>query len=385
MSRRVLAAASALALAIPATGAAPAAAARKAEIDVVLPAAADRAASRFRPGARVREARRGEAPGVIACFRLQDLPIVPRAKRMLDAAGLGGIEIEVFLDGDLVRAVASVRIDPAAPAPPLANTDLATPAMRDGDWGAAAVSIDTKRLVRWIVDVARRENRFTGQMLADALVVAKWNLGLDVEKDMAGALVGELRGLASRGSRDSVSLVANVREGEGLAKALESLATASRLVPGAGPSMEAARFGKATGYRIRTPWPVFAPAVLLSGKALIVSSSAPVPPRDPDGIARRLSAAGDDNVPFTLREIGECQRCAAMVVNVLECVRAARGFARAVGMEGAVPPAPASLAWADGEAAVAVRVGGAGLQVWGVWRPSRSALAVPADDAMASR
>jgi len=396
MTRRVLAAAAALALAIPAAGSAPAVAiAREPEIEIVLPAAADRspparflsglASSRLLPGARVREARRGEAAGVIASFRLQDLPIVPRAKRMLDAAGLGWIELEVFPDGDLVRAVASVRLDRAAPELPLANTDLATPAMRDGDWGAAAASVDTKRLVRWIVDVTRREDSFTGQMLADALVVAKWNLGLDIEKDVAGALGGGLRALASRESGDSVFLVADVRAAEPLAKALGSLATASRLVPGAGPSMEAARFGEATGYRVRTPWPALAPAVLLDDRALIVSMDAAAPPLDPDGISRRLAAAGLEDVPLPLREIGDCERCAALVVNVLECVRAAGDFARAGGLDDARLPAPASLAWADGEAAVAVRVGGAGLQVWGVWRSSRSALAVPADDAMASR
>jgi len=388
MSRRALAAAAAFAFAIPA-------AAREPEVEIVLPPAADRspparflsglAASRLLPGARVRDGRRGEDPGVIARFRLQDLPIAPRAKRMLDAAGLGGIELEVFPDGDLVRAVASVRLDPGAPALPLTNTDLTTPAMRDGDWGAAALFMESKRLVRWIVEVARREDAFRGQMLADALVVAKWNLGLDVEKDIAEALGGGVRALASRRAGDLVLLAADVRAGESLAKALQSLATASLLVPGAGAGIEPARFGETAGYRVRTPWPVLTPAVFLDKGALIISMSAEASPPDPDEISRRLSAAGRDDIPLRLREIGGCERCAAVVVNVLECVRAARGFARACGLDDAGLPTPASLAWADGEAAVTVRVGGAGLQVWGVWRSSRSALAVPADDAVASR
>ena len=397
MSRRVLAAAAALAIAMPAaasTSVSPSA--RPPRIEIVLPPAADRsppagfvtglASSRLLPGARVRQARRGERAGVLACFRLQDLPLVPRARWMLDAAGFGGIELEVFRDGDLVRAVASVRLNPQAPELPLENTDLATPAMRDGDWAGAAVSLDTKRIVQWVIDIARREDRFTGQMLADALVVAKWNLGLDVEKDVAGALGGGLRALASRGSGDSVSLVADVREAEAFGRALESLAAASRLVPGAGARMEAARFGEATGYRVRTPWGAPAPAVLLvDDDKLIVSVSAQGPPPDPDGISKRLAPAGREDVPPALREIGECARCAAVVADVLECVRAAGDLVRAAGIEGSAPRASASLAWADGEAAVAVRVGGAGLQVWGVWRPSRSALAVTADDTMATR
>jgi hypothetical protein len=286
--------------------------------------------------------------------------------------------LHAFRDGDLIRAVASVRLDPAAPAPPLANTRLTPPAMRDGDWATAAIFLDAVRIVPWAVGVAGRVDKFQGQMLADALVVAKWNLGLDVEKDVAGALVGGVRALASREFGDSAALVADMRSRHSLAKALRALAVASRLVPRAVVALEPARFGETDGYRVRTPYAGVAPSVALLKEALIVSTSP-----DLDGLPSRLSAAARDDIPRSLARVGGPEVCAVGVVNVLECIRAARAFARAGGIDQSRIPTPASLAWADGEVAVVVRVGGSRLQVWAAWQPSRSDLAVPADDTVA--
>ncbi len=409
--------------AIPAFAAAPAAVGpRGPEIEIVLPPAPDRsrqaeflkgmASSRLFPGARVREARRGEAARIFARFRFQDLPLIRPAKRLLEAAGLREVTLQVFPDGDLVRLVASVRVDRRVP-PPLANAPLAVPAMREGDWATAALSLDTARLVPWAVDVAARADEFQGQILKDSLVVAKWNLGLDVEGEIAGSFAGGVRALAARGGGggDSVALVVDVRSPDPLAKALAALALGSHLMSGACAGLEPARVGETQAYRIRTPWPGLAPAIVLRDGALLASTREGAIGADPDALRRRLSAevgtrreraamstqpatvAGAPDAayrrvptaPRALAKIGGGEICAAGVVNVLEGVRAARALARAAGLDQSGFPTPASLAWADGEAAVAVRAGGEGFQIWGAWVPSRSALAVPEDDTLASK
>ncbi|MHC5056378.1 MAG: hypothetical protein ACYTKD_16905 [Planctomycetota bacterium] len=396
MITRIPAFAFVLTLAIPLRSAeAVAPGAREPEVEIVLPRVPDRsppaqflagvASSRLIPGATVREARRGESARLFARFRFQDLRLLPMAKRILDAAGVGEVTLQVFPDGDLVRMVASVRVDPRVP-PPFANSPRAAPpAMREGDWATAAVRFDAERVVPWAVDVARRVDEFQGQILKDALVVAKWNLGLDVEGDIAGSFAGGVRALAARGSEDSAALVADLRAAAPLAKALTALSLASRLVRGRGVGLGPARFGEVGGYRIRTPWAALAPALVLGDGALVASTDPGPIAAGPGALCRRLSGAPGDERPRALAAIGGGEACAAAAFDVLECVRAARDIAGAAGLDASGIPAPSSLAWADGEAAVAVRVGGEGFQVWGAWLPSRSDLAVPADDTVARR
>ncbi|MHC4248022.1 MAG: hypothetical protein ACYS9X_02730 [Planctomycetota bacterium] len=395
MITRIRAFAFVLTLAVPLRSAeAVAASAREPEVEIVLARAPDRsrpaqflaglASSRLIPGATVREARRGESPRLFARFRFQDMRLLPMAKRILDAAGLGEVTLQLFPDGDLVRMVASVRVDPRVP-PPFANAPLMAPAMREGDWATAAVRLDAARVVPWAVDVAGRVDEFQGQMLKDALVVAKWNLGLDVEGDIAGSFAGGVRALAARGSDDSAALVADLRAAAPLAKALTALSLASRLVGGRGVGLGRARFGEVDGYRVSTPWGSLAPALVLGDGALVASTDPGPMAADPGALCRRLSGAPGDARPRALASVGGGEACAAAAFDVLECVRAARDVAGATGLDVSAVPAPASVAWADGEAAVAVRVGGEGLQVWGAWTPSRTDLAVPADDAVARR
>ncbi len=338
------------------------------------------------PKFSVRECRRGEAPGVFARMRIAELPLLPFAKRIVAAAGIGEVTLQAFIDGDTVRMVASVRLEPGAPAPPLANARLALPEMREGDWAAAAATVDPKRLVPWAVEVADRVDEFKGQMLKDALVVATWNLGIDVEKDIAGSFAGGVRALAceAEGGGDSVAVAADLRATAPLEKALATLALGSRLVGGAKTGLDTERFGDARGYRVRTPLDGLAPSLALHGGLLLAWTARGPVDAGPGALVRRLSAS-PGNAPGLLAGVGGGDVCAAGIANVLECVRAAGAVARSGGADSSRIPAPHSLAWADGDVAVALRVGGEGFQAWGVWVPSRSALAVPADDAVADR
>ena len=81
-----------------------------------------------------------------------------------------------------------------------------------------------------------------------------------------------------------------------------------------------------------------------------------------------------DRLPRVVREIDHVDRCAVAVVDVLAAARAAGRAARVVGLDETLVPSPRRISWADGTAALAVRVGEDDLQVFGAWVAGRSAL-----------
>lgn len=366
-----------------------------ARLELVLPAASDRsapaellrglAASRFVPAGNVRPARRDETGHLFVEARLCELAVVPELARTLEAIGVRTVTLQMLPDGDMLRLVASVGLTPGAPGLPLTNRELIPPAMDGGPgpcaWAATAVSFDAERLIPWLLAVAARRDEFEGRFLRDALAVIRWNLGLDLERDVARVLGGTIRlRAAAWAGADEASLTAEVRSAETLEKMLAGLAAGSQVMGKAGPRLDPARFADAAGYRLRLPWKGIAPALAIVRDRLVAETRPYVIESDMRGLIDGLSPVRGAELPRLVREVGHLDRCAVVVVDVLSAVRAARQAARLVGQDETVVPAPRSITWADGRAALAVRLGEDGIQAFGAWVAGRSALGRSSDD-----
>jgi hypothetical protein len=393
-----------------------------ARVELVLPAGPGRsapevflmglAASKLVPAEDVRAARGRESAGLFVEAELANCPggnsapavMPPEVARALAAIGLREITLQAFPDGEVLRLVASLRFERGAPALPFTNRELPPPAMEEQPnlrgWASGAVSLDTGRLIPWLLAVLdRRDNPGrpaarsadrprrapgTGQFLRDALAVMRQNLELDLERDVVRALGGTVRLRAGSwlGTHEA-ALLAEVRSPEALEKALAKLSTVSQIMGKAGPRLDAARFAGTNGYRLRLPWQGPQPALALAGGRLVAATHPRLMENGAPRLVRALSGAREDRLPRPLGEVGHLDRCAVAVVDVLTAARAARRAARVVGLDETLVPSPSRISWADGTAALAVRVGEDGLQVFGAWVAGRSALGRGSDECIA--
>jgi len=289
--------------------------------------------------------------------------------RLAEALGVRTAQLQVLADGDALRLAAILALSPDAPGFPLKNLALEPPAAAAGSRLEAAMSIDPGRFVAWALEVARRLGPGEAQFLGDMLAIARWNLLLDVERDVLGALEGTLRLSAWEGpGGEGLAVAATVREPGRLASALNRLAAVSCLFGSPGTGLRPTSFGGEPGWLAGLGQGLPSLGVALVPGEILVAMPAETLEAGPRRLAAQLAPGGAAETR-AVPELGGGGKSLVLAIDVSAALRAAEGAARSAGLDEAHVAPLCKLAALGGTAAIAARLEPRGIAVWGAWLP----------------